>query len=59
MAILGRAAKNSLRGTIPLPHTYPPCAVDAAIWTEQQLVAIPGWLCEDQNARLRRDNLHQ
>ena len=27
--------------------------MDAAIWTEQQLVAIPGWLCEDKKARLR------
>jgi hypothetical protein len=31
------------------------CAVDAAIWAEQQLVAIPGWLREDQNARLHQE----
>jgi len=30
-------------------------AADAAIWTEQQLVDIPGWLCEDQNARLHQE----
>ncbi len=29
--------------------------VDAAIWDEQQLVAIPGWLREDQNARLHQE----
>ncbi len=28
---------------------------DAAIWAEQQLVAIPGWLREDQNARLHQE----
>jgi hypothetical protein len=31
------------------------CATDAAIWTEQQLVAIPGWLHEDQNARSHQE----
>jgi hypothetical protein len=31
------------------------CAADAAIWAEQQLVAIPGWLHEDQNARLDQE----
>ena len=31
------------------------CAADAAIWAEQQLVAILGWLCEDQNARLDQE----
>jgi hypothetical protein len=31
------------------------CAADAAIWAEQQLVAIPGWLREDQNARLHQE----
>ncbi len=30
-------------------------AEDAAIWTEQQLVAIPGWLREDQNATLHQE----
>jgi hypothetical protein len=25
------------------------------IWAEQQLVAIPGWLLEDQNARLDQE----
>jgi hypothetical protein len=30
-------------------------AMDAAIWAEQQLVAIPGWLREDQNARLDQE----
>jgi hypothetical protein len=28
------------------------CVADAAISAEQQSVAIPGWLREDQNARL-------
>jgi hypothetical protein len=32
-----------------------PCNADAAIWAEQQLVAIPGWLLEDQNARLDQE----
>jgi hypothetical protein len=32
-----------------------PCATDAAIWAEQQLVAIPGWLLEEQNARLDQE----
>jgi hypothetical protein len=36
---------------------YCNCAADAAIWTEQQLVAIPGWLREDQNARLHEEHL--
>jgi hypothetical protein len=31
------------------------CAGYAAIWAEQQLVAIPGRLCEDQNARLHQE----
>jgi hypothetical protein len=31
------------------------CAADAAIWAEQQLIAIPGWLREDQNARLHQE----
>jgi hypothetical protein len=31
------------------------CAADAAIWAAQQLVAIPGWLREDQNARLDQE----
>ncbi len=31
------------------------CAADAAIWAEQQFVAIPGWLREDQNARLHQE----
>ncbi len=31
------------------------CATDAAIWTEQQLIAIPGWLREDQNARCHQE----
>jgi hypothetical protein len=31
------------------------CAVDAAIGAEQQLVAIPGWLREDQNGRLHQE----
>jgi hypothetical protein len=30
-------------------------AADAAIWAEQQLLAIPGWLREDQNARLHQE----
>jgi len=30
------------------------CAVGAAIWAEQQLVAIPGWLREDPNASLHQ-----
>jgi hypothetical protein len=25
------------------------------IWAEQQLVAIPGWLLKDQNARLEHE----
>ncbi len=29
--------------------------MDAAIWAEQQLVAILGWLWEDQNARLDQE----
>jgi hypothetical protein len=29
--------------------------MDAANWAEQQLVAIPGWLLEDQNARLDQE----
>ena len=37
--------------------------MDAVIWAEQQLLAIPGWLLKDQNARLedwiKRDNLSQ
>ncbi len=33
------------------------CAADAAIWAEQLLVAIPGWLREDQNARLHEEHL--
>ncbi len=34
---------------------YHRCAADAAIWAEQQLVAIPGWLYEDPNARLHQE----
>ncbi len=30
-------------------------ATNAAIWAEQQLVAIPGWLREDQNAILHQE----
>jgi hypothetical protein len=37
--------------------------MDAVIWAEQQLLAIPGWPPKDQNARLEdwinRDNLSQ
>jgi hypothetical protein len=32
----------------------PNCAADAAFWAEQQKVAIPGWLREDQ-----KEGLHQ
>ena len=28
------------------------CAADAVIWAEQQLVVIPGWLLQYQNAKL-------
>jgi hypothetical protein len=34
---------------------YHRCAADAAIWAEQQLVAIPGLLREDQNARRHQE----
>jgi hypothetical protein len=37
---------------------YSNCAggeCDAVIWAEQQLVAIPGWLLEYQNARLDQE----
>jgi hypothetical protein len=30
-------------------------AADASIWAEHQLVAIPGWLREDRNAKLDRE----
>ncbi len=33
------------------------CAADGAIWAEQQFAAIPGWLREDQNARLHEEHL--
>ncbi len=52
MAILCWAAKNSLRAQM---FTLQTSAADAAIWAEQQLVAILGWLCEDQNARLDKE----
>jgi hypothetical protein len=37
------------------------CAADAAFWAEQQKVAIPGWLREDQKEGdcIKRDILHQ
>ena len=37
------------------PNIYCTCAADAVIWAEQQLVAIPGWLLKDQNARLDQE----
>jgi hypothetical protein len=38
-----------------LNYTVNICAADVAIWAEQQLVAIPGWLREDQTARLHQE----
>ncbi len=32
------------------------CDTDAVIWAEQQLLAIPGWLPKDQNARLEEED---
>ncbi len=37
------------------PNICCTCAADAVIWAEQQLVAIPGWLLKDQNARLDQE----